>query len=265
MGRMNKLDFVCVGPQRTATSWLDSMLRDHPQICLPKEVKETMFFEKHDLDKLPAYFKNFSHAAEGDLVGEIAPTYFDVIEAAEKIHKVNPDCKIIICLRDPVDRAFSLYLHHLTKGRVKGSLNEALQQNPRILESGRYSKYVPVWEKYFNNLHFICVTEVSSDPKTVLKNVCDFLGIKTIDWETANHKVGSATYPKFPGLAKITAASVSFFRRNNLHFIPEMGKRLGLKKIYTGAEKSMPEPSREERAFLGEALSEDIRYYKTKC
>jgi len=42
-----RLDFVGGGPQRTGSTWLDRVLRAHPALCLPENVKETKFFDQH--------------------------------------------------------------------------------------------------------------------------------------------------------------------------------------------------------------------------
>jgi len=263
---MGKLDFVCVGPQRTGTSWLDKMLRNHPDICLPKNVKETRFFETNDLENIKTYFYYFRDSKPSDLIGEIAPTYFDIPETATKISVINSQCKIIICLREPVERAFSLYLHHFAKGRVRGGFREAIEQEPRILESGRYCKYVSFWkDKFDKNIFLMPMNKVASEPQKVLDELCTFLGVSPLPWnDEATQKVGASTYPKYPGLARITARLVTFFRKNNFHFVPEIGKRLGLKKIYTGGENSMLEPSDQDVLFLQEYYKKDIEFFNSQ-
>ena len=139
------LNFVCVGPQRTGSTWLHQHLTQHPAICFPQDVKETMFFDRYYEKGLSWYTAHFTHRGEKQLCGEIAPTYFDVDVVPTRLHQLNPECRIIINLRNPVSRTLSLYRHHLSKGRVRGSFEEAVLQMPRIIDSGKYALHIPRW------------------------------------------------------------------------------------------------------------------------
>ena len=121
-----QLSFLAVGPGRSGTTWLHEALSYHPGLCLPSNVKETMFFDRHHGKGLSWYADHFKHRLAGQLCGEEGPTYFQVPQAPERIKEANPQCRIIITIRDPVSRTLSGYRHHLSKGRVSGSLTKAV-------------------------------------------------------------------------------------------------------------------------------------------
>jgi len=255
------LNFVAVGPQRTGSTWLYQLLAHHPAICFPKDVKETMFFDRYYEKGLSWYTAHFTHRSEEQLCGEIAPTYFDVDVVPTRLHQLNPECRIMINLRNPVFRTLSLYRHHLSKGRISGSFEEAISQMPRIIDSGKYAQHIPRWLDKFGieQVKFLLLDEIESTPETVLKSVSNFLGVAEIALPLEkNQRVNAATMPRFPLLAKAAAQLATGLRANRLHKVVEFGKSLGLKQVYTGGEQQMPGFTASDRFWLKSQYEEDI-------
>lgn len=256
------LDFVCVGPQRTGTSWLDQVLRQHPQLCLPKDVKETMFFDRDYAKGIPYYLDYFSDRQPKQRCGEIGPTYFDEAIIPERIRQLNPHCKIIINLRNPVRRALSSYHHHLGKGRVRGSFSEAIGQIPRIIDAGRYRQHVVRWLDTFGTAQvtFLLLEDIEAQPESILRHLYQLLDIDAIDLPNlAKQRIGEATAPKYPLLAKVAARGATWLRRRRLHRIAEFGKAIGLTQVYRGGQ-SLPDLTPIERYQLLEQYEADIAF-----
>src|SRR5216683_1959296 len=93
--------FIAVGPQRTGTTWLHQVLAGH--VGLPS-IKETDYFSKHYARGLEWYLEFFRNCPVTLPLAEIDPNYFGIAEACDRIATDIPDCKIIVSLRDPVDR-----------------------------------------------------------------------------------------------------------------------------------------------------------------
>ncbi len=109
------LDFLIAGVQKAGTSALGSFLYQHPELCMsvPKEVH---LFDAPDYsrDWTPAqidqrYRPCFAHCDAGTLRGEATPIYLFLPEIAGELKRYNPDLKVIVLLRDPVERAVSHY------------------------------------------------------------------------------------------------------------------------------------------------------------
>jgi hypothetical protein len=257
-----RIDFVAVGPQRTGTSWLDQMLRRHPSVCLPRQVKETMFFEQH-WDKGAAWYAaHFPACGEGALRGEVAPTCFDVPAAVDRIAELNPECRIIVTLREPVSRTVSLWQHHVAKGRAPRDFSSAVRDMPRILDSGRYALHVPRWQGRFGaaRVLILLIDDIEERPQAVLDTVTEFLGLPPQLVEEATDRVGAVTMPRFPRLASLAARTATALRARRLHWIPELGKRLGLRRVFTGADDRLPRLSRGETRTLQETFAPDVAY-----
>ncbi|MBA3915506.1 MAG: sulfotransferase, partial [Acidobacteriales bacterium] len=106
--------FLVVGPPRTGTSWLHSVLEKHA--WLPSPTKETRFFDTHFQRGLSWYRAHYPLSEDDRLVGEVAPTYFASEEARQRISEFIPDVKIVCVFRNPVDRVYSLYRVKLAYG-----------------------------------------------------------------------------------------------------------------------------------------------------
>jgi hypothetical protein len=128
-----KVDFVIGGTQKGGTSALDAFLRQHPQVCMPANLKEVHFFDreemfqgtKPDYDKYHAHFQpGQQHAA----IGEASPIYMYWNNAPYRIWSYNPEMKWILILRNPVERAYSAWNMERKRGLEKLSFADAIAQ-----------------------------------------------------------------------------------------------------------------------------------------
>lgn len=256
--------FLAVGPQRTGTTWLYKMLRQHNQLHLPEGVKETMFFDRRYERGFDWYARYFKTSQEDQQCGEIAPTYFDEPDVPKCLYRVNPRCDIIISLRHPAERAFSLYLHHLRKGRVPASFERAVEKKPRIVSAGYYATHIPRWQSIFGEeqICFLFLEEIKSKPEEVLDRVCQHLGINPLEkTDRLDERVNSATMPHSRLLARIASFLATTAHSSGFHWVVEMGKRLGLREaVYSGGEEKMPVLSDEVRRQLIREYEKDIKY-----
>ena len=259
------VDFLGVGPQKTGTTWLHEMLKQHPKLFLPQAVKETMFFDRRYDRGSNWYVRYFEDSRDDQLCGEVAPTYFDEPNVPERVHKVAPECDIIISLRHPAERAFSLFIHHLRKGRVPKDFWKAVERKPRIISAGHYATHIPRWRSVFGDdqVHLLFLNDIKSNPRAVLLHVCDWLDVESMQRIPAHtyEKVNAASMPRFQWLARGAAFLTTALHKYGLHRVVEFGKKLGLKKLaYTGGEDDMPELSVNDRRQVIRMYEEDIAF-----
>lgn len=258
------IHFVCVGPQRTGTTWIYEMLRQHPELCLPEAVKETMFFDQHHDRSVAWYSQYFQHARPGQLHGEVAPTYFDVPEAPQRIHNLSPNCRILVTLRDPVERAWSLFLHHLKKGRVSDNFWDAVEKIPRIVGAGHYGRHIPRWQSIFGpeQVTILFLEDVESKPRKTLHSIQGKLGVKVKDLpDKQNESLNDASMSRYPRIARGVAFFASRLHEYGLHEVVSAVKKTGLKSLaYTGGEERMPKQSAPIREILADEYEQDITF-----
>ncbi len=257
-----------MGPQRTGTTWVYEMLRRNPEIYVPEAVKETMFFDRYYGRGLDWYRQYYREAGADQLCGEVAPTYFDVPEVPARVHDVSPSCRIFINLRNPVERARSLFLHHLKKGRVSEFFWRAVEQRPRIVEAGRYAKHIPRWTSTFGEeqVSFVFLGDIRNKPEKVLDTIQNMLHVKHMPPpEKRNESVNATSMPRFPRLAKVVARLTTTFHEYGLHRLVNVVKKTGLKSVvYSGGEDRIPELSSSTRAALIEEYEDDIAFLEDK-
>lgn len=258
------LGAVGVGPQRTATTWLHACLAPHPRLCLPERVKETFFLDRRFDRGWDWYWGHFGPCPPGGLRAEVAPTLFHRPEAIRRLRDHNPACRILASLRDPAERAVSLWLHHRRKGRAGADFRDAADGHPAILEASRYAEHLPRWIEAFGRerVHVILVDDVEDGPREVLEGVYRFLGVEPPAEapEAARRRVYAGSLPRFPRLARAAARAARWLRRRGVHWPLEAARKTGLRGAVLGGGGEADGADPALRADLVAAFREDVRY-----
>ena len=114
-----KINFLVIGAQKCASTWIYDILRDHRQVLL-SERKELDFFSYHYERGFQWYERQFGPPNGWLAVGEISPSYFHEPAVPARLGEYLPEAKIIVSLRDPVERALSHHRHAVRVGDVVG-------------------------------------------------------------------------------------------------------------------------------------------------
>ncbi|WP_411954015.1 sulfotransferase family protein [Alkalibacillus sp. S2W] len=189
-----KPDFFIVGAAKSGTTSLYEYLKQHPEIYFP-ERKEPHFFGNmkpggEHVNNESDYLKLFEDAPENTVIGEASTSYLYSSDAAYNIQKFNRDAKIIIMLRNPVDRAYSMYRHQVRNGAENLSFEEGLKaENERILNDwkygfhyfagGEYSWQIENYYKIFgqNNVKVFLFDDFKEFPNAILLDILNFLNV----------------------------------------------------------------------------------------
>jgi hypothetical protein len=192
--------FFIVGAPKAGTTSIYAYLRRHPEVFLP-ERKEPHYFSEFTVD--PAfdnfnapvrtanrYQELFAGAAGYKAVGEGSSSYLSDKRAAERIKKVVPNAKIIISLRNPIQRAFSHYLMECREGREVRPFHETLVADlarpqkgwgisAQYVELGMYADQVERYIRCFgrSNVLVILFEDLKQDSARVMKQIADFIGV----------------------------------------------------------------------------------------
>jgi hypothetical protein len=173
-------DFIGIGAQKAGTSWIHACLYEHPQIYMPPE-KELHFFSRHYSKGFAWYEEHFAKCPEGRLAGEFSPTYLYDPEAPQRMHAHLPDVKLIVCLRDPVERAVSAYRYAIKMGTIPPSVtfDEVVRTRPAYVEHGFYHAQLTRYLKFFDKAQLLITIyeEISEDPARFIRDVYHFLGV----------------------------------------------------------------------------------------
>src|SRR5918993_382064 len=173
--------YVGIGAQKCASTWLHRILESHPEVSVP-EVKEADFFSYHYDRGFQWYQRCFATAPESSQVrarGEISPSYFCEPAVPERVARYMPGAKIMVSLRDPVERALSNHRHDVKQRHLTGddlSFERGLSNNPMYVEQGLYATHLKRWLQYFprERILVVLMDEVAADPRAVCRSVYRF-------------------------------------------------------------------------------------------
>ena len=153
------VDFFIVGAPKAGTTSLFYYLNKNKGICM-SSIKEPNFFSSQDLkiqkiyydslilDNLKEYERIFTPKNKQQIIGEASVSYLFYPTVANRIFDYNPRSKIIIILRDPVERAFSHYSMDLRLGHVKQSLDELFDLGLNNKDNLFFQQYILLGQYY---------------------------------------------------------------------------------------------------------------------
>src|SRR5229473_8716033 len=107
--KIERLDFILAGAQKSGTTALHYFLSRHPDITMGDQQEmhffdnDALFVSQSDYEQL---HKHYPLLAPSTIAGDCTPSYIYCKPAAERIWDYNPEIKLLVLLRDPVERAF---------------------------------------------------------------------------------------------------------------------------------------------------------------
>lgn len=196
-------DFLGIGAQKAGTTWLWQNLRYHRDIYLPRR-KELHFLDEHWGEGYNWYLRHFGPRRVGNrLAGEATPSYLVTdVDRIEIMHRINPDMKLLLMVREPVDRAWSA-ARYFARNQLGSSAEdmpldefEALVRSPMLLDRGDYRTGVERWTGVFGSdqllVHF--TDEMVADPAGTFRSVLRFLAVDT-DIDESEFDLGTVFNP----------------------------------------------------------------------
>jgi hypothetical protein len=202
-------DFIGLGAMKSGSTSLHQWITDQPGV-LAARMKEVHFFDVHYELGLPWYRSHFplsttmgGRSRRRLLTGESTPYYLFDPRVPSRISATVPDAKLIVVVRNPVERAHSHYAHEIAKGREHLPFSAALDAEPdrllgeeeRLTGDERYQSqshrhcsymargcYAVQLERWFQvfprkQLMVVCAEELFDQPRLILESLSQFLGL----------------------------------------------------------------------------------------
>jgi hypothetical protein len=192
-------NFLVIGCQRCGTTWLDAALREHPQVFLPTQ-KQSYYFDRNYEKPISEYFANFLNAVPKKhvAIGEVATGYC-LPEAIPRMHEALPNARLIMLMRNPIERAFSNYLIRQDEEGWTDFM-DAIENSKDIIERGMYFKQIEVLLKYYtkNSILFLLYDDLNLSNENTIKKIYKFLGVN-YDFKPSiiGKRKNSALFPRF--------------------------------------------------------------------
>ncbi len=196
-----KANLFVVGISKCGSSWLHFYLDSHPDIYMSKQVELHFFGERYP-DDLEDFHSNFPFEKDFKYFGESTPNYFKNPKTAEQIKEYSPEAKIIVIVRDPIQRLLSRVYFAKQLGNIKekktwDEIFADLHQQP--VYDSHFERYLPVFEKQFgkNNFKIVSLEKAKQDLNSFNKELCTFLNLEDkFSTETLGTRSRNATGSK---------------------------------------------------------------------
>ena len=221
-------NFLYIGTSKAGSTWLFNVLAKHPEVYVAAS-KGAYYFDQHFDEGSDWYMRHFAGAAGESAIGEISHSYLSSPSAPPRIAEFNPKMRLLVSLREPVDRAFSDYLDLVKNAQFEGPFATALERFPRLLDRGRYATHLQRYLDLFpaEQLHVRMFDSLGTDAQGYADDVCRFLGVRQFALPPAALKRRMPAATPRNARAAAVARSASGFAR-----------RAGLKRLRSGVKRS---------------------------
>jgi hypothetical protein len=168
-------------------------ISQHPQVFIP--LRETRFFlydpEEYNsgayqgptihIRSLSEYEALFEGVTNEKAVGEKTPFYLYYESAIDNIQRTLPDVKLIFSLRNPVDRAYSIYWLGAREGKKRLPVDEALTPTSHFVTGGFYYTALSKWYARFDRsqIKVVLVDDLKKSTQLVFEDICDYLNVNS--------------------------------------------------------------------------------------
>jgi len=197
--KIERLDFILAGAQKAGTTALHYFLAKHPHITMGDQ-QEMHFFDNDQLFVSQVDYeelhKHYPPLGPSTLAGDCTPSYIYHEPAAERIWKYNPKIKLLILLRNPVDRAFAHWNMQRFRGREPLDFFDAVREEKNriagappsearrfaYVDRGFYGQQLARLFRFFarDQVKAVKFEEFSGEQRETLTSIFSFLGLEPL-------------------------------------------------------------------------------------
>ena len=252
-------DFLVIGAKRCGTTSLFYHLPEHP--CISKSPHDNMGFFNDNFhlgvnwyksffptiftrNKIKSEFGNF-------LAFDVTTTYMEEESTANNVYQIKPNMKIIVILRNPVDRAYSQYHLNLREKAEKRSFEDAMEENmnelnkesyeryeikPKFsveennyLKKGLYAQQLRHWLNIFpmESMLILSTDEFESNQQVIYNKIFEFLNISQFEVKNTE-KMEKGSYPQMK--SETRSLLLDYFRSHNNELFKLINKKFSWEK-----------------------------------
>jgi hypothetical protein len=264
-------EFVIIGAAKAGTTSLYGWLGDHPFVA-PASQKEVHFFDYNHYRGEDWYRRHFpleservafaSEHGRPFLTGEASPSYISHYWAPQRLARLLPRARLIVMLRNPVDRAYSQFQMSRREGEEELDFAAAIavedrrldRERARAMSSPHYnswpigcwsylmrSRYAEHLERWFTcfargQLHILTLEETAEDPQQALDGVHRFLGLPEHKYDDLR-PLHTASYDSMRAADRTQLTE--YFRPHNERLHELLGRDLGWERSNAATDASL--------------------------
>jgi len=271
-------NFLIIGAAKSGTTAIYTYIKQHPEIFMstPKELRYFSYSgpypkklsEDHihrGVTTLEEYQQHFDDVESQKIIGEASPMYLYWPGTAKRIKEVIPDVKMLVILRNPIDRAFSSYMHAIRDWREPaGSFKSALEEEQERIDAGwgilwHYKNagfYYQQLKRYYDifnpdQIKVVLYDDLVLDPHALIKGIFAFLEIDQTFEPDISLRPNVSGFPKSKRFHKLMN---QLFQQDNP--IKRISRVLFPKSLRRNVMEKMREPNLEKREMPKEVRAE---------
>jgi hypothetical protein len=248
--------FLVIGPGRSGTSWMYEMLLDHPDVCLARNTKETLFFNQEYERGIDWYERFFEHCGGAGAIGELSNTYMFSEGVPERVHGSLPDVDLVACLRHPFERLRSSFSYKKRAGDETRSLEEAIQDRWDMVEENLYHVQLERFLTYFprERLHVLLYDDLQEDPAGFLEELYRRIGVRTDHVPKKLHeRVNPRARARYEGFGKLLGLASKTLRGVGAYGLLDKAKRNErVRRLFLKEDEDREELSPQTKKWLEE-------------
>ena len=258
-------NFLHLGPGKAGSTWLHETLSLHPEVYLT-EAKDLYYFSRY-YDRGQEWYRSQFRPARPEhvVVGEVCPDYLAAPEGAERIEQtLGTAVRLMVTLRDPVDRAFSSYLYAQKHGLAAATFQATLERSPELVEEGRYGTQLTSFVRVFGleRIYVSLFDDLERDPQAYLDATTDWLGVSRLplDPEQLAPKLPASKARALP-VARVAQRGAQWLRAHNQARLVGLVKRSSWVQdmLYRPLGRDRPEMSAADAAMVKELLGDEVQ------
>ena len=276
-------NFLIIGPSKSGTTSLYEYLNSHPEVYM-SPVKEAKFLvsesiqdrlkrkneEADVISSLEDYVDLFSGVQNEKAIGEVSPQYFRLHnEAIEAIQEYLRDVKIIIPLRNPVDRAFSAYTHLVRDGKETLSFEESLTHEKKRMENnwggmwaftgnGMCYERVKAFQENFSDVTVVLLVNLKKDSETFISNLYSTLSVDPNFRPDMSVRYNVSGVPKSRKMHSLLSNPPNWVRKLS-HILTPKSFREKLRRKMRDSNLDKPKLDPQTRKKLQGVFREDVK------
>jgi hypothetical protein len=254
-----------IGPDKAGSSWMHRLVSWHEQVASP-HAKDLFFFDRFFERGEDWYFRQFPVDAKTTTCVEICHDYLYSVEAADRIAATLGAPRLIVCARDPVDRAVSAYHYLYRQGRIRSDFSTAIREVDELIGHGQYARHIDRYlqRHRLEQFRVLDFAQLGADPHGFAQELFRAIGVDVpvLVPEDLLSVARPAAEPKSPKVAAFGKRTAEAMRRMR------MERAVGVLKTSPVVEKALFRPlaaedraevSPEDREYLAEHLVDDAR------
>lgn len=189
------IDFLVIGAQKCASSWLYYCLKDHPELNLPQKKKEVEYIggELYKKNGGIDWYHNLFDKKPNQINGDVSVEYLFDANSPEEIHKHYSNCKFVVLLRNPTERLKSAYFWYRRKSIIGEetvisdeivNFVNGVTVSPLVADlfsRGYYHQQIINFTRYFDlsQFCFVLFDQIQLKPIETIQEIYSFLDVNT--------------------------------------------------------------------------------------